>query len=84
MKSGDGGVLDTSRMFHEACAALNQPARKPTRGSGFGARVLVGAGAVADEEYPDDDDDCELEQPATAKAATTKHDTNRDFTESSV
>jgi len=36
-------------MFHEAWAALNHPARKPTRGSGFGARVLVGAG-VADEE----------------------------------
>ncbi len=39
MKSGEGGVVDTRRMFQAACAAFIHPARSPTRGSGLGAVV---------------------------------------------
>src|SRR5712691_6325580 len=39
MKLDDGGVLDSSRKFQLASPALNQPARRPTRGSGFGAAI---------------------------------------------
>src|SRR6266496_1379827 len=39
MKSGDGGVVETRRMFQAARAASIHPARSPTRGSGLGAVV---------------------------------------------
>src|SRR5215510_52818 len=32
-----GGVVDSMRMFHAACAASQRPGRSPTRGSGDGA-----------------------------------------------
>src|SRR5262245_61746841 len=32
-----GGVVDSIRMFHAACAASQRPALRPTRGSGDGA-----------------------------------------------
>ena len=34
---GDGGVVDTRRMFHAAWAASQRPGARPTRGSGLGA-----------------------------------------------
>src|ERR1051325_8528387 len=37
MNCSDGGVVETSRMFHAASAAFIHPARSPTRGSGLGA-----------------------------------------------
>ena len=39
MKCSDGGVVETNRTFQAASAALNHPARSPTRGSGLGAVV---------------------------------------------
>ena len=33
-------MVDTSRMFHAASAALNRPARRPMRGSGVGVPML--------------------------------------------
>src|SRR5438128_10653975 len=32
-----GGVVESIRMFHAACAASQRPGRSPTRGSGDGA-----------------------------------------------
>src|SRR5437867_488129 len=32
-----GGVVESMRMFHAACAASQRPGRSPTRGSGVGA-----------------------------------------------
>src|SRR5438094_9556122 len=32
-----GGVVESMRMFHAACAASQRPAFRPTRGSGVGA-----------------------------------------------
>src|SRR6059036_1450717 len=32
-----GGVVESMRMFHAACAASHRPGRRPTRGSGDGA-----------------------------------------------
>src|SRR5258706_360813 len=49
------GLRDTTRMFHVASAALNMPARSPTRGSGFGATVdmlYCGPPAQAAETIP--------------------------------
>src|SRR5436309_667416 len=39
MNDGEGCVVDTRRMFHAASAASNQPARRPTRGSGLGGVI---------------------------------------------
>src|SRR5437870_7082823 len=39
MNFSDGGVFDTSRRFQLASPALNQPAWRPTRGSGVGGVV---------------------------------------------
>src|SRR5690349_4705147 len=36
MKFSDGGVLETSEMFHAASCALNHPGLSPMRGSGLG------------------------------------------------
>src|SRR5438874_5187445 len=45
MNDADGCVVETRRMFHDASAASNQPARSPMRGSGLGAVVdMFGAG----------------------------------------
>src|SRR5438093_10688931 len=41
MNCSDGGSVETSRRFHAASAACIQPARKPTRGSGVGAVVVI-------------------------------------------
>src|SRR5206468_1302605 len=41
MNCSDGGVVETSRRFHAASAAFIQPARRPTRGSGLGAVVVI-------------------------------------------
>ncbi|PYP76893.1 MAG: hypothetical protein DMD25_09705 [Gemmatimonadetes bacterium] len=41
MKSGEGGVVETRRMFQAAWAAFIHPARSPTRGSGLGAVVDI-------------------------------------------
>src|SRR5262245_53100616 len=47
----DGGVVDSRRMFHAACAASHRPAARPTRGSGLGALSetigVTGAGITA-------------------------------------
>src|SRR5262249_5519463 len=40
-KSFDGGVFETSRRFHDAVPASNQPALSPTRGSGVGLVVPI-------------------------------------------
>src|SRR3989449_7988266 len=42
MKSGEGGVVETSWMFQAASPASIHPARSPTRGSGLGATVEKG------------------------------------------
>src|SRR5262245_38927294 len=46
-----GGVVESMRMFHPACAASQRPAFRPTRGSGAGAVPdtigAVGAGITA-------------------------------------
>src|SRR5881409_4448940 len=42
MKSGEGGVVETSWMFQAASPASIHPARSPTRGSGLGAAVEKG------------------------------------------
>src|SRR6476646_10028954 len=34
-----GGVVDSMRMFHAACAASQRPGLRPTRGSGDGAVI---------------------------------------------
>src|SRR5262245_64489484 len=39
MKSGDGGVFDTSRRFQAASPAFIHPARRLRRGSGDGSAV---------------------------------------------
>src|SRR6478752_1710781 len=45
-KAADGFVVETSRMFHAASAALNTPGLSPTRGSGLGALAdMSGVGA---------------------------------------
>src|SRR5689334_15533004 len=45
--AADGLVVDTSRMFHAASAALNTPGLSPTRGSGLGALAdMSGVGAI--------------------------------------
>src|SRR5690349_6262501 len=53
----DGGVCESTCRFHDASPALNSPALRPTRGSGFGAVVdmstedaVVVIGALADGE----------------------------------
>src|SRR6476660_10242428 len=64
-KSFDGFVGETSRRFHAAVPASNQPALRPTRGSGLGfvvPTVMFGVGA-------EDDDDL-VEAQAAAIAAT--------------
>src|SRR5690348_4623710 len=38
---GDGGVCESTWRFHDASPALNSPALRPTRGSGFGAAVDI-------------------------------------------
>jgi hypothetical protein len=53
----EGRVSETTRMFQVASAALNSPARRPTRGSGFGAAVdmaLAGDGALPLEAAEDE------------------------------
>src|SRR6266576_5413481 len=42
MKSGEGGVVETSWMFQAASPASIHPARSPTRGSGLGTAVEKG------------------------------------------
>src|SRR5215510_7762119 len=46
-----GGVVETMRMFHAACAASQRPGARPTRGSGFGAVIetigFTGGGITA-------------------------------------
>src|SRR5438034_5644919 len=42
MKSGEGGVVETSWMFQAASPASIHPAWSPTRGSGLGAAVEKG------------------------------------------
>src|SRR6185503_16887156 len=45
--AADGFVVETSRMFHAASAALKTPGLSPTRGSGLGALAdLSGVGAM--------------------------------------
>src|SRR6266545_2688686 len=71
MNESDGGVVETRRRFQAACAASIQPARSPTRGSGFAAEgeregeTVWAAAAAANDR---------------ASAAIT----NLDFTEGSV
>jgi len=51
MKSGEGGVVETSWMFQAASPASIHPARRPTRGSGLGSavdRLRDGAHAATD------------------------------------
>jgi len=48
MKPGDGCVVETSDMFHDACAASNQPDLSPMRRSGLGAEAdMSGVGMAA-------------------------------------
>src|SRR5437660_10398886 len=46
-----GGVVESMRMFHAACAASQRPGLRPTRGSGVGAVSdtigVTGAGITA-------------------------------------
>src|SRR5437868_15420969 len=46
-----GGVVESMRMFHAACAASQRPGRRPTRGSGDGAVAdtigAIGGGITA-------------------------------------
>src|SRR6185369_7588246 len=69
MKFADGGVVETSRMFHAASCALNRPARRPTRGSGLGGRMtLEGAGPLS--IYEDDCDDAQAPTPVMPAASS--------------
>src|SRR6185436_12824832 len=62
----DGGVLETSRMFQAAWAAVFMtPARSPTRGSGFGAVVDIGPAEVV----VDDDDDAHPPRDTSPRAS---------------
>src|SRR5690349_15930129 len=61
-KSFEGRVFETSLMFHDASPASNQPALRPTRGSGFGfvpetimLRPALGVTSFDDIELDDDD-----------------------------
>jgi hypothetical protein len=66
MKSAEGGVFDTTRIFHAASPAFMRPPFSPTRGSGVGALIAV---------MPDGDGaapagpDAELLHPAAAISA---------------
>src|SRR5690348_1707793 len=55
MKSLEGRVNDTGLRFQTACAAVNQPAPRPTRGSGVGGDVDMSG--VPDRETPLIEDD---------------------------
>jgi hypothetical protein len=68
MNALDGGVFESNRRFHAAVPALNQPALRPTRGSGLGAVVdmFAGDGAPACVGVPVDD----AVQPASATSAS--------------
>src|SRR5207247_11011798 len=70
MKCGEGGGVETRRMFQAAWAAFIQPARSPTRGSGLGAVMDILTFDVAH---------------AAADSATMANKANRDwdFTERS-
>src|SRR3954451_15305611 len=48
-KLAGGGVLETTRRFHDASPAFIRPARSPTRGSGLGADAEMAADDAADE-----------------------------------
>src|SRR5262245_54104624 len=65
-KSFDGFVVDTSRRFHAAVPASNQPALRPTRGSGFGLVVLT----VMFGDGAEEDDGVFVEAQPTAVSAT--------------
>src|SRR5579872_1855121 len=62
MNDGDGWVFDTRRRFHAATPASNQPALRPTRGSGIGS-----PGAMPGREAP-------WAAPATGAAASRAND----------
>jgi hypothetical protein len=65
MKSFDGRVVETSRIFHAATPASNQPALSPTRGSGVGGVVDMSSwGTGAAPACADDP----LEQPVAITA----------------
>src|SRR6476660_9353454 len=69
--SFDGFVVDTSRRFHAAVPASNQPALRPTRGSGFGFVVLTVMFGVGAE---DDDDLVEAQAAAIAATASERRE----------
>src|SRR6478752_4313270 len=72
-KSFDGFVVDTSRRFHAAVPASNQPALRPTRGSGLGfvvPTVMFGVGAALEEE----DDLVEAQAAAIAATASERRE----------
>jgi len=68
MNWGEGGVVETSRIFQFATPALNHPARSPIRGSWRGADALVGAVCAA----------------APPQMTNERTSSSLDFTESSV
>src|SRR6476469_3361996 len=73
-KSFDGFVVETSRRFHAAVPASNQPALRPTRGSGLGfvvPTVMFGVGAALEEE---DDDLVEAQAAAIAGTASERRE----------
>src|SRR3954469_2422699 len=67
-KSFDGFVVETRRRFHAAVPASNQPALRPTRGSGFGfvgPTLMFGEGAAPED---DEEDDLAEAHPAAVRA----------------
>src|SRR5438270_9235545 len=70
MNEGDGGVVETSRRFHAACAASNQPARSPTRGSGFGA--FIDMSGVGETPVPVETADGDEAQPAIVRSESAR------------
>ena len=64
-------------MFHLASAASNQPALRPTRGSGLGA-VTDNIGAGSDEGSPAEDDEGAVAHPAVASSATIENVVRRE------
>src|SRR3954453_9377945 len=53
MNFSEGGVFETRCMFQAATPASNQPARRPTRGSGLGAETdMSGAADAPPDDIP--------------------------------
>jgi hypothetical protein len=65
-KLAGGGVLETTRRFHDASPAFMRPARRPTRGSGLGAAVDIAMSPGAMEPFALAEEVADAHAPAAA------------------